>query len=155
MPARPGHSLRSLLGQASGPCVRLVGKEKIMEQRLWSVRGAVNLDSPDEEQMVFRLSQLLSELINRNRVDTVDIVNIQFTQTEDVNFFNAAQAARQGAMKNIVSAVPLFCSMEPCYPHSLKLTIRVMLSYYHDRDHRPEPVYLYEASTLREDLLNA
>ena len=27
LPARPGHSLRSLLGQASGPCVRLVSIE--------------------------------------------------------------------------------------------------------------------------------
>ena len=124
-----------------------------MDQRVWSVRGAVNLEAADKQQMISRVAQLLSELIDRNHINKVDIVNIQFTQTDDIDFLNAAHAARLGKLGEIASAVPLFCSMEPRYPQSLRLTIRIMLSYYQGREHRPEPVYLYGAEILRRDLL--
>lgn len=123
--------------------------------RVWSVRGAVSLDVANKEQMVSRVDELLSKLIEKNNIEGDDIVNIQFTQTEDIDFLNAALAARSGSKGEIVSTVPLFCSLEPRYPQSLKHTIRIMISYYHNHQHCPEPVYLYKAGTLRRDLSNA
>jgi len=37
-------------------------------------------------------------------------------------------------------------------PRSLQHVIRVLIHYYADDDHRPQHVYLGEASVLREDL---
>ncbi|MGI9255866.1 MAG: chorismate mutase [Salinispira sp.] len=122
--------------------------------RVWSVRGAVNLDAADKRQMISRITELLSDITGRNGIENSAIINIQFTQTEDIDFCNAAYAARVGGMRDIASAVPLFCSLEPTYPQSLSLTIRIMLSYYHSHDHCPEPVYLYETKNMRKDLLN-
>jgi chorismate mutase len=128
--------------------------------RLWSVRGAVRLDLihsdhiSRESQMTHRLDELLTGLLKKNGIDSANCVNIQFTQTEDIDFMNAASAARKGTHADAISRIPLFCAQEPRYPGSLPGTIRVLITYYNDADHVPEPVYLHGAELLRKDIFD-
>ena len=123
--------------------------------RVWSVRGAVTLATDDKQEMVDRIGQLLTELVHKNGMNYDGIINIHFSQTTDIDFLNAAQAARSGSMGELTSRVPLFCSTEPHCPQSLPRTIRVIMSYYQHHDHQSKPVYLFEARQLRKDLFNA
>lgn len=124
--------------------------------RLWSVRGAICLTEHGkkgiEAEMIARVEELLEKLMLDNGMGTDDMVNIQFTQTEDIDFMNAATAARSGKLEDRISRVPLFCAQEPRYPNALPRTIRVMVTYYQVPGHVPTPAYLYGAEQLRKDL---
>jgi chorismate mutase len=126
--------------------------------RLWSVRGAVSLEDQGggttglQNQLIVRVDELLSNMFLKNEIDTENCVHIMFTQTPDIDFINAASAARSGKHADSISKIPLFCAQEPEYPESLPLTLRVMVSYYREINHQPQPVYLYGARELRKDL---
>ncbi len=121
-------------------------------QRLWSVRGATTLEKRNSAHMIERVGALLCTLFDENAIAEGATVNIQFTQTPDIDFLNAAAAARASIFGTKASKIPLLCSREPDYPESLPLTVRIMVTYYHSQDHEPRPVYPHGAQVLREDL---
>lgn len=122
--------------------------------RIVSVRGAVTLTDIDSDHMIRRMGELLDTLFKKNRVDSGSIVHIFFSQTEDIDFLNAAAAARKGMVGDSIARAPLFCSLEPRYPGSLPMTLRVLLTYYTSGEHSPKPVYLYGAEVLRKDMFH-
>lgn len=128
--------------------------------RLWSVRGAVCVpvseQTPDQcvEIMTTRVGELIGQLIVQNKIHHDAIVNIQFTQTADVDYLNAAAAARNSELSQALSHIALFCAQEPEYPNSLVGTIRVLITYYHAAEHQPKPAYLHGAQVLRRDLFH-
>ncbi len=107
-------------------------------QRLYAVRGAVDVDSDTRELVVERTQQLLIELCSRNEIDNGQIVNIFFTATDDIHSEFPAAAARLMGMNGI----PLLCARELDVRSSLAMPrcIRVLIQYYGDKP--PEPVYL-------------
>ena len=116
--------------------------------KLFSVRGAVQLDKNNAANMENHVTQLLTDLVETNGINETEIVHILFTQTKDLTRENPARALRKSGFQN----VPLFCSLEPQYPRSLKRTVRVLVTYYHGTDHQPSPIYLNGAQILRTDL---
>ncbi len=130
------------------------------DNRIWSVRGAVQLSeltgdpTEKERDMIERVGELLLSVMEQNGIDDNNAVHIYFSQTEDLDFLNAATAARRSVVKEAVSQIPLFCSLEPRYPNALARTVRLMLTYYQDKEHNPAPVYLHGAEILRKDLFD-
>ncbi|AHC15139.1 chorismate mutase [Salinispira pacifica] len=122
--------------------------------RLVSVRGAVALSNRDPDQMILRMGDLLDSLFRENGVEPEHIVHIFFSQTEDIDFLNAAAAARKSRVGESISRTPLFCSLEPRYPGSLPMTLRILLTYYSSGDQPAKPVYLYGAEVLRKDMFH-
>lgn len=117
-------------------------------ERLFSVRGAVCLAADNAEEMRGAVGELLTLLLSKNSIQPDLIVNILFSQTQDLVNENPARALRRFGFPN----VPLFCSCEPVYPDTLPKTVRVLLTYYNSPDHRPSPVYIRGAEALRADL---
>lgn len=117
-------------------------------ERLFSVRGAVQLDEDSREEMQHKVGELMSELLERNGLSGERIVNVLFSQTQDLSAENPARAFRVSGY----GGLPLFCTQEPSYPDTLERVVRVMLTYYQESEHRPVPVYLHGAEKLRLDL---
>jgi chorismate mutase len=93
--------------------------------------------------------RLLSEILQRNGIETDDIVSIFFTTTDDlVSVFPAEAARRMG-----LGRIPLMCAREIPVAGSMPRVIRLLLHFHTDRT-QPEivPVYLDGAESLRDDL---
>lgn len=116
--------------------------------RLFSVRGATQVERDGSEEMKVAVTELMEELIKKNRIDSEQIVHIIFSQTPDLVAENPARALRSVGFDR----VPLFCTQEPSYPDTLPRMVRVLLSYYQGDEHSPSPVYLGGAEKLRSDL---
>ena len=119
------------------------------EQRLRALRGATTVGQNDPDSIIAGTSELLSEMLGRNEVDSDDLVSVIFTTTGDLTAeFPAAAARRLG-----ISTVPLLCAREIDVPGSVPRCIRVLMHVYTDRDHDGmQHVYLGDAKQLRTDL---
>ncbi|NCN04122.1 MAG: chorismate mutase [Spirochaetales bacterium] len=120
-----------------------------MGERIYSVRGAVQLSEDTAELMSIGVCELVEGILTKNSVPEANIIHVLFTQTLDLTNENPARALRKGGG---FSHTPLFCSSEPEYPDSLPRTVRVLVSYYHRESHVPRPLYLHGAELLRLDL---
>jgi chorismate mutase len=113
-------------------------------ERLYAVRGAVNVDEDTREQVVGSTQALLKELLGRNQIDPDQIVSILFTATDDVRSEFPAAAARLMGL----AGIPLLCARELDVTSDLSVPrcIRVMMHFYGSRP--PEPVYLGDTTRL-------
>jgi chorismate mutase len=119
-----------------------------MPQRLFALRGAIDVPDNDAEAILDATGQLIGEIIRRNSLDPEDLVSCIFTVTDDLDAqFPAAAARRLG-----FTHVALLCAREIPVPGSMPRVIRVLLNYYADEAHRPQPVYLGNTGALRDDL---
>jgi chorismate mutase len=119
--------------------------------RLWAVRGAAQADRNDAESILAATTELINELMSRNRLAVDSFVSVIFTCTEDLNAEFPAVAARELGF----GQVPLLCNRELDVPGAMERVIRVLAHYYGAADHKPEHVYLGEARKLRADLHSA
>jgi monofunctional chorismate mutase, gram positive type, clade 1 len=120
-----------------------------MSQKLWAVRGATTIAEDSAGEVLDATEELLLKLLEKNRIQTVDIVSIIFTVTHDINSEFPAVAARKIGLTD----TPLICTQEIPKPGSLPLCIRVLMHFYTDMQKSEiEPVYLHEAVNLRLDL---
>ena len=92
--------------------------------------------------------ELMTELMERNRLEPDRMVSCIFTATADLNAQFPAVAARDLGL----DSVPLLCSQEIEVPGALPRVIRVLIHYYAADSEEPQHVYLGEAKTLRADL---
>lgn len=116
--------------------------------RLFAARGAVQAAANERDAILDATEELMRELIDRNGLDSEDMVSCMFTTTDDLDAeFPAAAARRIG-----LDAVPLMCSREIPVPGSMPRVIRVMLHFYAAPGHETAHVYLGEAQKLRTDL---
>lgn len=119
-----------------------------MPQRLFALRGAINVADNDAGAILDATSELIGEIIRRNSLEPADLLSCIFTVTDDLDAeFPAAAARRLG-----FTHVALLCAREIPVPGSMPRVIRVLLHYYADDAHRPQPVYLGETGALRDDL---
>ncbi|MDE3069622.1 MAG: chorismate mutase [Acidobacteriota bacterium] len=119
--------------------------------RLAALRGAISVERNDATAIQEATTELLTELMERNRLSAGDIVSCIFTATEDLDADFPARAARQLGL----ARVPLLCAREIPVPGSMARVVRVLIHYYGDNAGPPQHVYLREASALREDLAGA
>ncbi len=119
--------------------------------RLRALRGATTVDENTAEAILDATDELLRALIDRNDLDSDEMVSCIFTCTDDLDAEFPAVAARRLGL----SGVPLLCAREMGVPGALPRTIRVMLHAYADPATEARHVYLRDAVSLRVDLESA
>lgn len=120
-------------------------------KQLFAVRGAISVDHNSSEEILAATTKLMTELVERNSLQTEQVVSCWFTATPDLNAAFPAAAARVMGF----DAVPLMCAVEIDVPGALPRIIRVMAHYYADAGHDVKHVYLGQAAQLRSDIASA
>jgi len=118
------------------------------EDRLFALRGAIQVEANESEAIRSATAELLGELLSRNGLEPERMVSCLFTCTDDLDAEFPAVAARELGL----DSVPLLCAREIDVPGAMPRVIRVMVHYYAPADHRPAHTYLGEAQNLRTDL---
>ncbi len=114
-----------------------------------AVRGATCLRADDPEEMAEAVVELLTAMLERNRLTTADLVSVILTATPDlVSEFPAAAARRMD-----IGDVPLLCAQEIGVTGAMERVVRVLAHVDVDRP-RSEIVHVYlrGAEALRRDL---
>jgi chorismate mutase len=119
-----------------------------MSERLWAVRGAMQVERNDADAILAATEELMRALIERNGLEPGRIVSCIFTLTDDLDAEFPAVAARALGL----DSVPLLCAREISVPGAMARVIRVLVHYHADADHEPAHTYLGAAQTLRSDL---
>jgi chorismate mutase len=120
-------------------------------ERLWAVRGAVQVERNARDAILASTTELMTELMARNQLDADRMVSCIFTCTDDLDAEFPAVAARELGL----GEVPLLCNRELDVPGAMARVIRVLVHYYADNSHAPEHTYLGAAQALRADLHSA
>ncbi len=119
-----------------------------MPKELKALRGATTLQSDTYENMVERLGELMSELVNENKFQPADIVSILFTSTPDIRSGYPAAAAR--AACSWLSDIPLMGAQEIEIESGPPLCLRVLIHFYTRRAAKCSHIYLHGAKNLRK-----
>lgn len=123
------------------------------ESRLWrshhAIRGAISVDENDPRQIAEATRELLGEIVERNSLETDEVVSVLFTLTPDLTSAFPALAARAMGWVD----VPLLCAAEIPVPGSLALCLRTLVQVELRAPRRLDThVYLGKAVVLRPDL---
>lgn len=114
-----------------------------------AVRGATCLRADDPEEMVEAVVELMTAMLERNRITTDALVSVILTATPDlVSEFPATAARRMG-----IGDVPLLSAQEIGVIGAMERVVRVLAHIDIDRP-RAEIVHVYlrGAEALRRDL---
>ena len=118
-----------------------------VNQIVRGIRGATTVVENKADLIHAATSELLLEMIAKNKIKPQDIAAVFFSATPDLNAAFPAKAARNLGW----DTVPLFCQVEIDVPDSLKCCIRVLIlintSLTQDQI---EHVYLKETVSLRK-----
>ncbi len=109
------------------------------------------MDRNDADAITGATEELVSAVIERNRLAAEDIVSCIFTCTGDLDAEFPAVAARRLGL----SAVPLLCAREIDVPGAMPRVIRLMLQCYANDDRTPSTCTCATRSALRKDLEGA
>ena len=116
---------------------------------LRGLRGATLLTADDKDEMADAVTELVSEMMQRNDVDQSQVVSIIFTATPDVHSGFPAAAVRTLGFQD----VPLLCAQELDVTGAVPLAIRVLMHADVPLDRsQVQHVYLRGAEVLRQDL---
>ena len=129
----------------------MADRDRSDRDRLWGVRGAVQAARNDADAILAATTELMRELIARNRLEPASFVSVIFTCTDDLDAEFPAVAARELGLNQ----VPLLCNREIDVPGAMERVIRVLAHYYAPTDHEPVHVYIGETQRLRADLHSA
>ncbi|KIH97208.1 chorismate mutase [Streptomonospora alba] len=114
-----------------------------------AIRGAVQVDADERDQILEATAELVSEVLRRNEMTPEDVISVLFTSTPDLTAEFPALAARKLGF----SDVPLICASEIAVPHALPRVVRLMA---HIETEKPradlQHVYLRGAQALRLDI---
>jgi chorismate mutase len=114
-----------------------------------AVRGAIQVDADNRDQILEGTTELVREVLHRNEIDPADLISIVFTATPDLRAEFPAYAARLLGLTD----VPLLCTTEIAVPGSMPRVLR-LLAHVETAKSRAEirHVYLRGAAALRTDL---
>jgi chorismate mutase len=114
-----------------------------------AIRGAVQLDSGDRDEILAGTSELVTEVMSRNGLTTEDVISVLFTATPDLTAEFPALAARKLGFQD----VPLLCAVEMNVPGAMPRVVRLMMHVDTGRTRdKVQHVYLRGASALRLDI---
>jgi chorismate mutase len=114
-----------------------------------AVRGAIQLDIDEREHVLSSTRELVSAVLEANRLTKDDVISIIFTATPDVHSEFPAVAARELGLGD----VPLMCTQELDVTGAMPLVIRLMAHVNTTLSRKQiTHVYLRGAITLRRDL---
>jgi chorismate mutase len=112
------------------------------------VRGAVQAEANEADAILAATTELMRELLERNRLAAPAIVSCLFTTTDDLDAEFPAVAARRIGL----DSVPLLCCREIPVPGSMQRVIRVLVHFYAPVGHETAHAYLGATRELRSDL---
>lgn len=114
-----------------------------------AIRGAIQIDANEREEILDGASELVREVLRRNELGNDDLISIVFTATPDITAEFPAYAARLMGMTD----VPLLCATEIAVPDAMPRVLRLLAHVETERG-RGEIVhpYLRGAAALRRDL---
>lgn len=113
------------------------------------IRGATLLQDDDAQEMAEAVTELVTEMLVRNGLNTDALVSILFTATPDLQCAFPAAAARSLGL----SDVPLICAQELDVRGALPRVVRVLAHAESDVPRADiQHVYLRGAEALRQDL---
>lgn len=117
--------------------------------RVRAARGAIRVRSHDVEGLLGATERLLSAVLERNRIQTEDLVSVLFTATEDLRSAFPAEAARRMGLGRI----PLMCAQEIPVEGSMPSVVRVLV-HFHSEAMLDDVVHVYldGAESLRDDV---
>ena len=114
-----------------------------------AVRGAIQVDEDDRQQVLDATTELVSAVLERNSLGHDDLISVVFTATPDLRSEFPAYAARQMG----ITDVPLLCATEMAVPDSMPRVIRLLAHVETDLSRTEvRHVYLRGAAALRTDL---
>ena len=114
-----------------------------------AIRGATCLQHDDAAEMAEVVTELLSELLTRNDIDTDDLVSVLFTATPDLHSAFPAAAARGVGLAD----VPLICAQEIEVNGAMEKVVRIMVHVQTPKTRTDiKHVYLRGAEALRQDI---
>jgi chorismate mutase len=119
--------------------------------KLRALRGATTVEANTTDAILDGTEELLRAVLERNALETGDLVSCIFTTTDDLNAEFPAVAARRIGL----SSVPLLGAREMNRPGALPRVIRVLVHCYADPERPAQHVYLRDAAQLRQDLQGA
>tara|TARA_B100000029_G_C17034496_1_gene763502 strand:- start:107 stop:487 length:381 start_codon:yes stop_codon:yes gene_type:complete len=116
--------------------------------QLKGLRGATTAQNNQPEAIEASVSELIKELVNRNKLQPEQIVSITFSVTNDLNAcFPAAIARRQAGWENVA----LIDCQQMHVKGDLKNCIRILAHVLLPINQAPQHTYLGEAMLLRPD----
>ncbi len=114
-----------------------------------AIRGATQVDSDERETILSGVIELVTEVMERNRLTTDDVISVIFTSTPDLTAEFPALAARKVGFHD----VPLICASEIAVPGAMPRVVRLMAHVETDRPRSEiQHVYLHGAVALRQDI---
>jgi chorismate mutase len=114
-----------------------------------AIRGAIQVDANDRGAIIEATTELVSEMMGRNRLTTDDVISVLFTASPDLTAEFPALAARKLGFHD----VPLICCTEIDVPGALPRVVRLMAHVETDRPRSDiQHVYLRGAVALRQDI---
>jgi len=117
--------------------------------RLRAARGAIRVPSDEDDVLLGSTERLLSSMLQRNEIDTDDLVSIMFTATDDLRSVFPAEAARRMGL----GRVPLLCALEIPVEGAMTSVIRILVHFHSARTlDEVVHVYLDGAESLRDDV---
>lgn len=116
-----------------------------------AVRGATTVENNVDEEIYHATVELLKNMIEKNSIDSEEIINVIFTLTHDLD---AAFPAKSARVQLGWDTVPMICTQEIPVPDSLQKCIRVLITFNTTKSKDEiRHVYLRNAQTLRPDLV--
>ncbi|WP_250277750.1 (d)CMP kinase [[Clostridium] colinum] len=115
---------------------------------IYSIRGAITIEENTKENIVINTEKLLNEIIEKNKIDKSNIVNIIFSATKDITKAYPAVATRNIGLTDCA----IMCLQEMEVEDSLKMCIRVMITVTNINKQDLKHIYLKGAKKLRPDI---
>lgn len=113
------------------------------------IRGATTVDNNESNEIVNNVAELLTALVEANKIDIEDIGAVIFSSTPDINSAFPAIAARNLGW----TEVPLFGTQEIDSPNGVACCIRVLILLNTDLPQKAiKHLYLKGAVVLRQDI---
>ena len=114
-----------------------------------AIRGAIQVDADTREDVLEGSAELVTAVLERNRLSADDIISILFTATPDLTAEFPAYAARLLGLTD----VPLMCAAEIAVPGAMPRVLRLLAHVETELDRADvRHVYLRGAAALRSDL---
>ena len=121
---------------------------KTTELKLRGIRGAITCETNSVEKIEKSVTELVSELVNRNNLKPDQIVSITFSVTSDLNAcFPAGIARRQAGWNHIA----LLDCQQMSVKGDLSFCIRILAHTWLPIEQVPNHPYLEGARLLRPD----
>ena len=107
-----------------------------------AVRGAIQIDGDDRQQILDGASELVRAMLERNGLTHDDLISIVFTATPDLTAEFPAYAARLMGMTD----VPLLCASEITIGNNVLISSYVTIT---DHDSHSQKIELRKSDAVR------